>query len=41
MTFEHAFLLLMMLGFFGFLLLCGVSERVMEWAIGRDEEWPS
>ena len=41
MTFEHAFLTLMALGFFGFLLLCGVSERVLEWALGRDEEWPS
>ena len=32
MTFEHAFLILMALGFFRFLLLCGVSERVLEWA---------
>ena len=38
MTFEHAFLTLMALGFFGFLLLCGVSERVMEWVLGRDED---
>ena len=38
MTFEHAFLALMMLGFFGFLLLCGVFERVMEWVLRRDED---
>ena len=38
MTFEHAFLTLMALGFFGFLLLCGVSERVLERALGGDED---
>lgn len=38
MTFEHAFLIVMVLGFFGFLLLCGVSERVMEWVLRRDRD---